>query len=292
MKLRHSLIALAVLLTFGACAKNEPPGKAEENIVAKINGKPLSVETFETYATAATRRPAKDLTPEQRAQVLDGLIAMQLAADTAEKSGMGKKSEIEIQLALTKMNLLSEAAFKKYLEDHPITDAELKAEYELQVGTTGREYHARHILVESRAAADDLVAQLNKGGDFAKLAEKHSIDGSAKQGGDLGWFNLKTMVPQFASAVSTLEKGKYTAAPVQTQFGWHIIKLEDTRTPAAPNFDDVKEQVKNILQQKKIRAYAEDLRKAAKIEKMEPAKQAAAAPALAPAPTEKPAEAK
>jgi peptidyl-prolyl cis-trans isomerase C len=217
---------------------------------------------------------------------------MQLAADTAEKSGMGKKSEIEIQLALTKMNLLSEAAFKKYLEDHPITDAELKAEYELQVGTTGREYHARHILVESRAAADDLVAQLNKGGDFAKLAEKNSIDGSAKQGGDLGWFNLKTMVPQFASAVSTLEKGKYTAAPVQTQFGWHIIKLEDTRTPAAPNFDDVKEQVKNILQQKKIRAYAEDLRKAAKIEKMEPAKQAAAAPALAPAPTEKPAEAK
>lgn len=294
MKHFYSVAALAVAMSLAACAKNESPSKANENLVAKVNGKSISNEAFESFATAVARRPASELTPDQRNQVLDNYIAMQLAADAAEKGGLAKKPEVESQLALTRMNLLSDALFKKYLEDHPITDAELKAEYDSQVAGVGREYKARHILVESRAAADDLIAQLNKGGDFAKLAEKNSVDGSAKQGGDLGWFNLKTMVPQFSAAVSTLEKGKYTPSPIQTQFGWHIIKLEDTRAPAPPAFDDVKEQVKQLIQRKKIQAYVEDLKKTAKIEKIE-APKADAAPAAKPAdaaPAETPAEKK
>ncbi len=307
MKHRHSvigaLIVLAsVLATLSSCAKNEPPGKTQENLVAKINGKGITTETFDAYAAMAARRPANELTPEQRSQVFDTFLAMQLAADSAEKSGLAKKSEVETQLSLARMNVLAEALFKKYLDDHPTTDAEIKAEYDTQIATVGHEYHARHILVESRATADDLLAQLNKGADFAKLAEKHSIDGSAKQGGDLGWFNLKTMVPQFSNAVAALEKGKYTTTPVQTQFGWHIIKLEDTRTPTPPAFDEVKERVKNLVQQKKVRAYVEDLRKVAKVEKFEtaakpqapttPVSAPAPATATAPAPTSAPAEKK
>jgi peptidyl-prolyl cis-trans isomerase C len=284
MKYRYSLITLAALLTLGACAKNEPPGKAADTIAVKINGKAFSVEMFEAYATLAARRPAKELNAEQRAQLLDAFIAMQVAADTAEKSGLAKKPDVDSQLAINRMNILSNALFKKYVDEHEVTETEMKAEYDAQVNSTGREYRARHILVESRAAADDMVAQLNKGADFAKLAEKNSIDGSAKQGGDLGWFNLKSMVPQFSNAVAALEKGKYTPAPVQSQFGWHVIKLEDTRAPAAPPFEDVKDQVKNFVQQKKVQAYAEDLKKTAKIEKIEPAKTEKPAPDAPPMP--------
>ena len=290
MKHRYSVFALAAALALGACAKNDPPAKAADNFVAKINGKAISNQAYETYASMVARRPASELTPEQRAQVIDTLIAMQLAADTAEKTGLAKKEEIDIQLGLQRMNVLSDALFKKYLEDHPITDAEVKAEYDLQVGATASEYRARHILVESRAAADGLLAQLNKGADFAKLAEKNSVDGSAKQGGDLGWFSLKNMVPQFSAAVAKLEKGKLTSEPVQTQFGWHIIKLEEVRAANPPAFDDVKEQVKGLIQRKKLQAYVEDLKKTAKIEKAEPAKNAAApAPAAAASPEQPPA---
>src|SRR5712671_2124012 len=285
MKHRYALGMLALLTAVAGCVKNEPPGKSQESIVATVNGKPLSATMFESYATAVARRPAKELTPEQRGQVLDMFISMKLAADVAEKDGTAKKSDVEAQLELQRMNVLSEAMLKKYLEDHPITDAEIKAEYDTQVASVGMEYHARHILVESRAAADDLVAQLNKGADFGKLAEKHSIDPSGKSGGDLGWFNLKTMVPQFSSAVSALEKGKYTPTPVQTQFGWHVIKLEDTRSTAPPAFDDVKEQVKGLVQRKKAQAFLEDLRKAAKIEKVAAADEPKPAAAPAPAAT-------
>jgi len=300
MKHRYALSTLALLLALAGCAKNEPPGKTTESIVATINGKPISTELFEAYATAAARRPLKELNPEQRGQLLDSLIAMTLAAEAAEKNGTAtaKKSEIEAQQSLTRMNLLSESVLKKHLDDHPITDAEIKAEYDTQVSGIALEYHARHILVESRAVADDVVAQLNKGGDFGKLAQKHSIDPSGKSGGDLGWFNLKTMVPQFSAAVAGLEKGKYTPTPVQTQFGWHVIKLEETRSSAPPAFDDVKEQVKNLVQRKKAQAFIEELRKTAKIEKVAaveskpiglpaPAPASAASSDPTPAPVEK-----
>jgi peptidyl-prolyl cis-trans isomerase C len=266
MKFKPIVLACALACLAASCTKSAPPKKADD-VAVTINGKAISTETFDTYATMVARRPAKELTPEQRSQVLDTFIAMQLAADHAEKTGLAKKDTVASQLALSRMDVLSKATFEKYLNEHPISDAEIKAEYDTQVAAAGREYRARHILVESRAAADDLLAQLNKGADFSKLAEKNSVDGSAKQGGDLGWFNLKTMVPQFSQAVATLEKGKYTSAPVQTQFGWHIIKLEDTRSSSPPAFDEVKDQVKGIIQRKKVQAYIEDLRKVAKIEK-------------------------
>jgi peptidyl-prolyl cis-trans isomerase C len=130
-----------------------------------------------------------------------------------------------------------------------------------------REYHARHILVDDKASAEAITKELQGGADFAKLAEQKSKDPSGKSGGDLGWFTLDTMVKPFGDAVAALQPGQLTAAPVQTQFGWHVIKLEESRAPSAPAFDDVKDRVRAIVQRKKLQSYLDELRKGAKIEK-------------------------
>jgi peptidyl-prolyl cis-trans isomerase C len=286
MNNRYLITGLAAaLLILSACAKNNPPSASGKPAVATVNGKPVDADAFDAYLAAVTRKPASEAPAEQRAQALDQFIAMQLAAELAVKNGMDKTADVASQLTLARMNVLSEAALKKYMDEHPSTDAEIKGEYDTQVAAMGRQYHARHILVESKVVADGIIEKLKGGADFAKLAEKESSDGSAKQGGDLGWFALSSMVPAFGKAVAQLDKGKYTLEPVQTQYGWHIIKLEDYRSPEPPAFDQVKEQVKGFVQRKKVQSYLEELRKGAKIDK--PA--AASAPA---APAEKPAEKK
>jgi peptidyl-prolyl cis-trans isomerase C len=131
-----------------------------------------------------------------------------------------------------------------------------------------KEYKARHILVEKKETAESLIRDLQAGGDFAKLAKAESKDpGSAAKGGDLGWFSGQSMVKPFSDALATLEKGKITTAPVQTQYGWHVIQLEDTRSPQPPAFDDVKQQVEMLTQRKKLQTYLDELRKTAKIQK-------------------------
>jgi peptidyl-prolyl cis-trans isomerase C len=266
---RYLLAGLAAAaLTLAGCAKNSPPSSGSKAALATVNGKPVNADAFEAYVAAVTRKPAAEATPEARTQVLDQFIAMQLAADLAVKNGMDKQPAVASQLTLARMNVLSEATLKKYMDEHPNTDAEIKAEYDTQVAAMGRQYRARHILVESKAVADGIIERLKAGADFAKLAEKESSDGSAKQGGDLGWFSLSSMVPAFGKGLATLEKGKFTQEPVQTQYGWHIIKLEDFRSPEAPPFEQVQEQVKGFVQRKKLQAYMEELRKGAKIEKV------------------------
>jgi peptidyl-prolyl cis-trans isomerase C len=284
MNNRILIAGLAATLLLSACVKNETPSAKVTPSVATVNGKALSAGAFDIYVGAVTRKPASEATAEQKSQLLDQFIGMQLAAEIAVKNGTDKTSEITSQLEVTRINALSEATFKKYVEDHPATDAEIKAEYDTQVAAMGRQYHARHILVESKAVADGLIEKLKGGADFAKVAEKESKDGSAKQGGDLGWFSLSSMVPAFGKALAQLEKGKFTTEPVQTQYGWHIIKLEDYRSPEAPAFDQVKDQVKGFVQRKKVAAYLDELRKGAKIEKT--------AATSAEKPAEKPAETK
>jgi peptidyl-prolyl cis-trans isomerase C len=192
---------------------------------------------------------------------------MKLAAEAAEKAGVAKQQKVEDQIALARMNVIVDAGLQKYLEDNPVSDAELKPEYDAQVAQLPREYHARHILVEDKATADAITKDLKGGADFAKLAAQKSKDSSANSGGDLGWFTLETMVKPFSDAVAKLQPGELTPEPVQSQFGWHVIKLEETRAPEAPAFEDVKERVRSIVQRKKLQAYLEELRKAAKIEK-------------------------
>ena len=251
MHYRLYLPALAAILLMSACVKKdvEPPTPEE------------SAANFEAFITAATRKTVAELTPEELRQVFDQYQSMEIAADAGEKAGLARKPEVAAQLRVLRMNVLSEAAMRKYLDEHPVVDADLSAEYDEQVAAVPMEYSARHILVEDEATAKAIIEKLNGGADFAKLAKDKSKDPSASNGGDLGWFALQTMVKPFADAVAALEKGKYTTTPVQSQFGWHVILLEDTRKPTLPTLAEVKDRLQEMVQRKKIHTHLEELRK-------------------------------
>jgi peptidyl-prolyl cis-trans isomerase C len=285
----HTPIVVALLapLVLAACNKAAAPApEATGERVATVNGKALPKSQFDLYVANMNRQTGREMPEDQKGQLLDQYISMQLAADEAEKAGIEKDQKVRDQLALARLQVLVDAGLQKYLEAHPVQESELRPEYDAQVAALPREYHARHILVDDQAAAVAITKELKGGADFAKIAAKRSKDSSSKSGGDLGWFTLDTMVKPFADAVKTMQPGQLTEQPVQSQYGWHVIKLEESRATSAPPFDEVKDRVKMIVQRKKLQAHLEDLRKAAKVEK------AAAAAPKADAPTEEKAAAK
>ena len=271
MKYRHLLASLVLpLALLAACGKaGDKPAAAKSSgpAVAVVNGKSISKSEFDLYVDNVGKQSKREITDAEKSQLLDQFISMRLAADAAEKEGVSKDAKVNDQLQLARMNVIVDAGLQKWLEAHPVTDAELRPEYDAQVAQMPREYHARHILVDDQGKAEKITKDLKAGGDFAKLAEKNSKDPSGKQGGDLGWFTLDTMVKPFSDAVAALQPGQMTEQPVQSQFGWHIIKLEESRATAAPPFEEVKDRVKVFVQRKKLQAYLDDLRKNAKIEK-------------------------
>jgi len=233
------------------------------------NKAPTAAETnagFEAFVKAAARKSAAELTPEELTQAVEQYIGMQVAADAATKTGLDKDPQVKAQIALSRTNVLSEALLQKQLDANPVTDADIQAEYDSQVAKAPGEYNARHILVDDKALAEAIIKKLEAGGDFAALAKEYSKDGSAKSGGDLGWFSAQSMVQPFSEAVAKLEKGKFTTAPVQTQFGWHVIKLEDTRAASLPPLEQVKDRVQQLVQRTKITDYLKTLRAESKID--------------------------
>ena len=269
-----------LLLVLAACNKAAAPAPAAPaERIATVNGKVLTKSEFDLYVTNMSRQSGRDVSEEQKGQLLDQYISMQLAAEEAEKAGVDKDAKVRDQLALARLQVLVDAGLQKYLEAHPVQESELRPEYDAQVAALPREYHARHILVDDQAAAEAITKELKGGADFAKLAAKRSKDSSSKSGGDLGWFTLDTMVKPFADAVKVMQPGQLTDQPVQSQYGWHVIKLEETRATSAPPFDEVKDRVKMIVQRKKLQTHLEDLRKAAQVEKTAVAAPPAAAKA-------------
>jgi len=235
--------------------------------VATVNGTKLSSELFDAFTQAVTGGAQEPLTDEQREQMLDQLINMTLAAQSAEKDGLAKDPAVQARIELLRTQILAEAASEHYIKANPASEEEVRAEYDAQVATMPKEYKARHILVDAKESADAIIGKLQAGGDFAKLAAAESKDSSASNGGDLGWFSPQTMVKPFADAVTTLEKGKFTQEPVQSEFGWHVILLEDVRSPEIPDFEQVKPQVEMFTQRKKLQAHLEELRKSATVQK-------------------------
>jgi len=273
---RNVLLLCGVVAVSAACTKPATdaakpaaaPAAAASPSVATVNGKEISTQLFNTFLQAVTGKPAAEVPPEQKTQMLDQLINMMLAAQAAEKDGLSANPEVKARADLLNAQILAEAASDKYIKAHPVSESEVKAEYDTQVAAMPKEYKARHILVETKEIAESLIRDLAAGGDFAKLAKSESKDpGSAKSGGDLGWFSSTSMVKPFSEAVASLQKGEITKVPVQTQYGWHVIQLEDVRTPQPPAFDEVKKQVEMIAQRKKLQAYLDELRKTAQIQK-------------------------
>jgi len=267
--------AAAVAILLAACNKGpqtaatpaaKDAAKPDTDIVATVNGTPITKTAYDVYLTSLMQgKSTSELTSEQKGQILDQLVSMQLLSAQGVKDGLENSPDVVARLALVKMRILSDAESIKYLKDHEPTDAELHAQYNTVVASgEATEYHARHILVDSKDKADKLIKKINAGAKFEDVAKAESSDSSKNNGGDLGWFNPNGMVKPFADAVKKLKKGEMTAEPVQSQYGWHIIKLEDTREPT---FDQLKPRLSENLGRKKLFDYIEDARKTATIDK-------------------------
>jgi peptidyl-prolyl cis-trans isomerase C len=266
--LRSTVAAIALLLT--ACGKGQQaaaPAAADKPTttppVAVVDGTAISREAYDDYLKGLLRgKPVTDVTAEEKNQVLDQMINMQLIAVQAEKDGLDKDPDVATRIALLRTQILADAAAQKYVKSNEPSDQDLHAAYDAATDKT--EYHASHILVPTKEKADQLIKKIKGGAKFEDLAKAESTDNSKTNGGDLGWFTTARMVKPFGDAVKGLKKGDFTTDPVQTQYGWHIIKLVDTRD--AP-FDQMKPQLTNALMQKKFQEYIENLKKTAKIEK-------------------------
>jgi peptidyl-prolyl cis-trans isomerase C len=266
---RVSTVA-AITLVLAACGKGQqaatPPAAPDKSAtppVATVNGTPISREAYDDYLKGLLRgKPATDVTPDEKNQVLDQMINMQLIATQAEKDGLDKDPDVATRLALLRTQIMADAAAQKYVKANEPSDQELHAAYDAATDKT--EYHASHILVPTKEKAEQLIKKIKGGAKFEDVAKAESTDNSKANGGDLGWFTLARMVKPFGDAVKALKKGDFTQEPVQTQYGWHIIKLEDTRD--AP-FDQMKPQLTNTIMQKKFADYIDGLKKTAKIEK-------------------------
>ena len=269
MRQTHTLaIAATILLLAAGCTKTDTADAATAKPVATVNGTAISQDVFDLYVKARHKgKTAADLTPEERTETIDELIGMYVGAQEAKKQNL-TTGEDGARIELVNTSSMTELLFKKFVAGKEPTEEELKAEYDARVAELPKvEFHARHILVDDEAKAKDLIAQIDKGASFEKLAKENSKDGSATEGGDLGWFMASQMVKPFADALQQLEIGKYTATPVKSEFGWHIIKLEETRASTPPPYESVKPQLGPMVQQKKFEAHLKELVKTAKIER-------------------------
>lgn len=287
------LVAGSVLVAAGCQQKSSETGSTatsapaikKEDAIAEVNGQYISKATLENLEKEIAERSHGQTFPKEK--LIEELVQRELLVQDALQKQLDKSPEFIQQLDAAKKSILTQATLQNFLKSNPVTDADVKAEYDSKVvAETGTEFKARHILVKTEDEAKKLVAELDKGGDFAKLANTHSLDAKESQnGGDLGWFVASQMVAPFSEAVAKLEKGKYTKEPVQTQFGWHVILREDSRAQTPPPLEAVKDQLMPYLQRKKVQNMIETLRKQAKVEILIPlvAEQpkAEAAPAAA-----------
>ena len=254
------------------------PTVDKADAVAVVNGKYIPKSALEELEKEIAMRSHGQTFPKEK--LVEELIQRELLIQDATNKKIDQSPEFIARLNDARKALLSQTDLQNFIAAHPVTDEEVKKEYEAKVAAEkGEEFKARHILVKTEAEAKKIIADLDKGGDFAKLANKLSLDGKeAQNGGDLGWFLAAQMVAPFSEAVAALENGKYTKTPVQTQFGYHVILREGSRPQTPPPLDAVKDQLAPYLQRQKVEGMLKDLRSAAKVEVLLPAEEKPATP--------------
>jgi peptidyl-prolyl cis-trans isomerase C len=235
--------------------------------VAIVNGKPVPTARVEMLQQQLAKA-GRPISPEMQGQLKDEVIAREIFMQEAQKRGLDATDDYKAQLELARQTILIRDLFADYQKKNPVTDAEVKAEYDKFVAANGgKEYKARHILVEKEDDAKKIIADLKKGAKFEDIAKKQSKDpGSGANGGDLDWASASSYVPEFAQALTKLNKGQTTDVPVKSQFGWHVIRVDDIRQAKLPKLEEVKPQIAQQLQQQKLAQFQESLRKGAKIE--------------------------
>ncbi len=252
-----ALTALALALALPAMAQN----------LAIVNGQPVPKARADLLASQLAKS-GRPVSAEMQGQIKDEVIAREIFMQEAQKRGLDATDDFKAQMELARQTLLIRELFADYQKANPVSDPEIQAEYDKFVATNGgKEYKARHILVEKEDEAKAIIASLKKGGKFDEIAKKQSKDpGSGAHGGDLDWANAGSYVPEFSAALTKLKKGQTTDAPVKTQFGYHVIRLDDVRDAQLPKLEEVKPQITQQLQQQKLTKFQEDLRGKAKIE--------------------------
>jgi peptidyl-prolyl cis-trans isomerase C len=235
--------------------------------VAIVNGKAVPKTRIDTLASQITKS-GRQITPDMEGQLREEVIAREIFMQEAQKRGLEATDDFKAQMELARQTILIRELFADYQKKNPVTDADIKAEYDkFAKANGGKEYRARHILVEKEDEAKKIIADLKKGAKFDELAKKQSKDpGSGANGGDLDWANANSYVPEFSEALIKLQKGQLTQAPVKSQFGWHVIRLDDVREAQLPKIDEIRPQIAQQLQQQKLAKFQQDLRQSAKVE--------------------------
>ena len=236
--------------------------------VASVNGKKISQAEYKKFLKQVTAQAPKGQQGSVNRQViLDELINREVLLQESKKLKLHKDKKVLAVLQQQKDNFLIQTVISRSPAAKPVSEKEMKEVYDKQVGSADpKEFKARHILVKEEDKAKKLIEELNDGADFEETAKKESTGPSGKNGGDLGWFSAAQMVPAFSQATAELKKGTHSQKPVKTRFGFHIIKLEDSRKRELPKFEAVKEQIRTLIQKKRIQDYIVKLRSKAKIE--------------------------
>jgi len=259
------LAAISLCVSTHAWAQTAEKGARPARAVT-VNGKPIPRSRVEFIVKQRTAQGQPD-SEQARQGILDNLITQEVVAQEADRRGFGKNTEVRTQLELLRQQVLVQALVQDHLKKHPVKDEEMLAEYnKLKASRSDKEYRARHILVDKDTEANEIVAQLKKGVKFEELAKQSKDPGSKEKGGDLDWNPPTTFVKPFADALAKLEKGNYTETPVQTQFGWHVIQLDDVRSTQFPAFDAIRQQMLSRMQEQEVQKLVRELRAKAKIE--------------------------
>jgi peptidyl-prolyl cis-trans isomerase C len=257
LKPARLLLAMTAMVAAPAFAQN----------VATVNGKPIpSAKVDQMVKQVVAQGKATD-SPQLRDMIKKELIGREVLLQEADKQNIGAKADVKAAIDNARQSIIINAMLADYVKKNPVTDAQIKAEYDRYKAQVGdKEYHARHILVGTEEEAKAIIAKLKGGAKFEELAKQSKDPGSGANGGDLDWASPASFVPEFSKAMTSLQKGAITETPVKTQYGYHVIKLEDVRPAKIPALDEVKQQIADSLQQRKLAEFRDGLVKKAKIQ--------------------------
>ena len=264
--LRHAILLAFAVSVSAAPAFAQKKDKAESSTFATVNGKAIPKVRADALIAGQAAQGTPD-SPELRKAVTEELVRREILTQEALKKGFDKKPEVQGQIDLARQGVLIGAYLNDYVRTHPVTEDQIKKEYDdIKAKLGSKEYKARHILVEKEDDAKAIIEKLKKGEKIEDLAKESKDPGSKDRGGDLGWANPASFVPPFSAAMTKLEKGKFTETPVKSDFGWHVIQLEDTRELKLPGIDEAKGQIGQQLTQRMVQKHIDDLRAKAKVE--------------------------
>jgi peptidyl-prolyl cis-trans isomerase C len=278
MNYRHYLVLIASMAVVSGCDQMQSGNRTDSGntaatgtpvvegvVIATVNNSPLTQDVLDIYATQRKAQGGEEQANSEEA-ILNELISLELMRQDSVNKGLNTQPFVVAAIDQQTRTALAGAAIKDFMANNPVSDEAAKTVYDEQIAIAGKEYSARHILVDDEETANEVIKLLDSGSDFSELAKEKSTGPSGPSGGKLGWFGADQMVKPFSDATAALEKGAYTKTPVQTQFGWHVIILDDVRESSPPPFDDVKDRIKLLLANQQLQQYVEKMKSSAIID--------------------------